>query len=527
MKKNTQNQTTYLECNQKKRAAACHALLKAKDSTLTLLRPHSEECSINKTDIDLLEAKTEMKSKAEESGSGQTLRSVFREVTNKHSVQSQVTYNQMESVMQKRRTLTRPAIPRSAEQAREAIMQGPESYRRHFRHAVSTTLHGEALVFYSERAKAAISEGTAQFIQGDGTFQVVPEIYDQLFSIMVDYKGVMLPVGFALMTTRVLELYMAVAEEFYLGLGSNGKLRPTHGISDYEANIERALAFHFPELVMSGCQFHFSQSIYRRIKKLKLVPLYRRSQNFRQWARLVMGLPLVPQEQLVATYKEHLERETFPECVSTEPAKVRALKKYVSQHWLHSKVTDRLSVYHLQRRTSNEVESFHRWLRVHIPPVSSRSNFWTFVEKLNAFIDEVDISIDCLKNGLPLRRNKSKARRDAEEMLEQLKARLELKEITTLEYLKAARGQVDFGEESLLEAEGASAENQEEESEEEEEASDKENADMALCELCVEAAVKVVLLPCTHARLCLACSVLVDRCPSCEVVIADRLEIAL
>ena len=327
------------------------------------------------------------------------------------------------------------------------------------------------------------------------------------------------------MTSRKQDLYTAVLEEIKVSFGEN--FRPTSAVCDYEKAIENALIFNFPDMEVRGCAFHYSNDVYKHMKTLRLVPLYLRDSAFRQWARLVMGLPLLPAEHIVDVYKQELEKQTF-DCVATVATSIRKLKAYVNRHWLQRVGAVKLSVFSSSRRTNNETESYHRWLRTHIPPVSAKANYWVFLEHLNAFIDATDADFQCLANGLQVRRAKTKQRVAAELKLDNLKGMLRRGELAPFEFLTAARDKMpepssanveEDGEEENV---GGSASGNDEEGE-----AEKENGDAKKCDLCQLDRVSVLFLPCTHAKWCQECAADLAICPACDSSIVEKLEIIL
>ena len=135
--KNKRSSKTYFECRDKKKGCPGMIRTDEKTETVTQLKEHQvPACTVDETTIATLIAKTEMKEAAEESGAGatqQSLRSVFKEVAEKHGVSSRMAFGDVENSMRKRWRLNMPVIPQSAEEALTAMTNVPSSYARHFR----------------------------------------------------------------------------------------------------------------------------------------------------------------------------------------------------------------------------------------------------------------------------------------------------------------------------------------------------------------------------------------------------------
>ncbi|CAM4836094.1 unnamed protein product [Rotaria magnacalcarata] len=68
----------------------------------------------------------------------------------------------------------------------------------------------------------------------------------------------------------------------------NRTFKPARVMSDYEASIITAVANEFPQAIHSGCFFHFTQAIYRRIQSLGLITSYSQDSDIRICCRKLM-----------------------------------------------------------------------------------------------------------------------------------------------------------------------------------------------------------------------------------------------
>ena len=114
----------------------------------------------------------------------------------------------------------------------------------------------------------------------DGTFEVTPLIFFQLFSIMgtitQTYKGierkVAIPLVHSLLEskreeayTKVLEVTLAYAENAGIRINFHQTV-----MSDFEIAIINATKTHFGEDVIRLCLFHLCQSVYRHVQSTGL-----------------------------------------------------------------------------------------------------------------------------------------------------------------------------------------------------------------------------------------------------------------
>jgi hypothetical protein len=74
--------------------------------------------------------------------------------------------------------------------------------------------------------------------------------------------------------------------------------------------------------------------------------------------------------------------------------KVEKIFRYVNVFWFGTVGPDRFSVFEAERRTNNDVESFHRWLNSRC--ANTRQNFWSFVSKQISASDSISSNVKIL-----------------------------------------------------------------------------------------------------------------------------------
>ena len=76
---------------------------------------------------------------------------------------------------------------------------------------------------------------------------------------------------------------------------------PTFAIGDFELAPKNSFTKIFPNITIIGCWFYYTKVIYDKLKKLGLSKSYRKNSIFRIWIRKLMGLPLLPEEEILPT----------------------------------------------------------------------------------------------------------------------------------------------------------------------------------------------------------------------------------
>lgn len=206
----------------------------------------------------------------------------------------------------------------------------------------------------------------------DGTFEVVPSIMRQLFSIHGLIGNEIVPLVFAIMSSKSKEAY---SELFYelckCACNFNITLNPMRIVSDFEKASVAAAKMFFPSALYKGCLFHFGQIIWRRVQAEGCAKKYGTNEDFSIQIRMLKSLAFVPSDEIEFYYRE-LKKE-----FDADAAKIG---KWFEKNYVTGELTKRrkqtlpmyspefwsISDSHHENfpRTSNSVEAWHRRLKV-------------------------------------------------------------------------------------------------------------------------------------------------------------------
>ena len=75
---------------------------------------------------------------------------------------------------------------------------------------------------------------------------------------------------------------------------STSPLQPQRVLSDFERSAMNAYEEEFPGIIIKGCHFHMTQSLWRKIQELGLATEYKVNQDVRSWFDLFIGLAFLP-----------------------------------------------------------------------------------------------------------------------------------------------------------------------------------------------------------------------------------------
>ena len=202
------------------------------------------------------------------------LRHIFDDVCRSVDAGTSVSFAAVESSMYKRRRTAMPTLPRDPQScdtalsnSRFAFVGQSPFYRGH----VTCGDNDTALIFASEHQLALLCPSSVVYI--DSTFRVVPSLFYQLFTIFVPHAEHTFPVCFALMSRKTTALYEAVFGKVRAAVP---QFQPPQVIADFEEAPAAAIRAVFGnEVIISGCWFHFTQALVKRVRKLDLVNAFR------------------------------------------------------------------------------------------------------------------------------------------------------------------------------------------------------------------------------------------------------------
>jgi hypothetical protein len=80
--------------------------------------------------------------------------------------------------------------------------------------------------------------------------------------------------------------------------------------TDFEFAAICALKEVYSNVIVSGCQFHLSQCIWRKIQSMGLVSMYKSNNNIKKFTKVLTALSYVRIGKLLCTFNE-LKNSTF------------------------------------------------------------------------------------------------------------------------------------------------------------------------------------------------------------------------
>ncbi|XP_065683470.1 uncharacterized protein LOC136096235 [Hydra vulgaris] len=379
------------------------------------------------------------------------------------------------------------------------------------------------IVFASPFLLNLLKEATIMF--ADATFKVVPTNFSggQLFNILTEVRGIVLPIVHILMSGKKLGLYKAALEKVK---ELENDFSPIISMVDYEAAILNALKSSFPNIRITGCRFHFGQSILKKIKAVGLQTEYVHDNVIRKWGKKYIALCMLP-SYLVQGELTKLKIITaqFPRADIKE--KMKRFESYFDHFWMGCKTPNHFSVFGLKHRTNNVSESLHSKMSRNM---TSHTGFWRFLDQLvHQIILPTEVEVRQMENGENPRPAPRRDRQKTAEKLNLYECRLNSGEWTPTKFLDSCahlfsdlKMPLDENVQELVETEliGLNA------FQTISNIDPTEPSDESKCKVCYVNRLEVLILPCRHFSLCHRCKEILSlnndkRCPICRADIAE------
>lgn len=221
----------------------------------------------------------------------------------------------------------------------------------------------------------------------DGTFKVVPTLFEQLYTIHGLKDNVAIPLVFALLPNKTEQTYIKLLQEIKNVLPAGAGPRTI--MTDFELAMINAVQQELPDTVHRGCFFHFSQCIFRHIQSNGLQREYEQNPQTALTLKMLPALAFVPTNDVVNAFDHLCDQNMFP-------PELRAVVDYFEDTWIgrpqrrgrqrrqplfahtmwncYDGVRDGLP------KTNNFIEGWHRGFQMQIS--ADHPSIWKFISAL-------------------------------------------------------------------------------------------------------------------------------------------------
>ncbi|KAB0805089.1 hypothetical protein PPYR_02059 [Photinus pyralis] len=198
----------------------------------------------------------------------------------------------------------------------------------------------------------------------DGTFSSAPALFQQLYTIHVVHGGLVIPALYALLPNKTKATYQRMLQHIKV---LQPGLQPRRLMTDFEQAAIQAFDEEFPNIEKTGCFFHLSQSVWRKVQNEGLTARYQNDHEFSRWIRMIPSLAFLPPDRVTQSFEDLLDDPDFPQealpianyfedtYIGRINRRGRQAPLFPIQFW---------NVYQRtlngQHRTNNDVEGWHR-----------------------------------------------------------------------------------------------------------------------------------------------------------------------
>ncbi|XP_020898546.1 uncharacterized protein LOC110237295 [Exaiptasia diaphana] len=125
-------------------------------------------------------------------------------------------------------------------------------------------------------------------------------------------------------------------------------------VLDFEKSAWKALSRVLPTVKLSGCSFHWSKAVWRKIQYLGLQAAYHEDRAAQTFLRNVMALPYIPADDIEEMFNRLHEQ-------ANQNDSLLNLLQYVRKTWIYANRWDPTtwSAYRRNIRTNNDIEGWH------------------------------------------------------------------------------------------------------------------------------------------------------------------------
>lgn len=130
----------------------------------------------------------------------------------------------------------------------------------------------------------------------DGTFSTAPALFQQLYVIRAALGDTTIACVYAFMTSKSQEMYVELFRAINVKCQILGfDLDPVTIMTDFEQAVFAAIAeVYGSDVRKTACFYHLTQSTWRKVQELGLVPRYKNDADVRHFCGMIDGLAFLP-----------------------------------------------------------------------------------------------------------------------------------------------------------------------------------------------------------------------------------------
>ncbi|CAF4467107.1 unnamed protein product, partial [Didymodactylos carnosus] len=163
---------------------------------------------------------------------------------------------------------------------------------------VDTGPGADRILIFSSPEQISILESSDDFFI-DGTFDVVPEIFYQLYVIHAVHRQHVIPAVFGLLRRKNAVTYQRLINNI---VEFAPAWCPQNIVLDFEKAVMNVFSTSFPQASLSGCYFHLRQSIHRQLQAQGLQKYYEDDGDFAHGIHKIAALAFIHPKDVVEAF---------------------------------------------------------------------------------------------------------------------------------------------------------------------------------------------------------------------------------
>lgn len=155
----------------------------------------------------------------------------------------------------------------------------------------------------------------------DGTFRSTPHPYKQFVTVHGKYHGRLLCLASCMLSGKTIGHYRQFLECLKTAIRrlTSHRLKPTMVVCDFEQSLILSVQSEFPRAKVSGCYFHYCQSLYKKVNNLGLAIPYRRDPQLKEAIRKCFALGYLPLALVRQTFVQFRTSRRIQHLIATYP----------------------------------------------------------------------------------------------------------------------------------------------------------------------------------------------------------------
>ena len=232
----------------------------------------------------------------------------------------------------------------------------------------------------------------------DGTFFVAPDLFCQLYTIHLYKYHNMICCAYFCLPNKTTSTYVKMLQI----IQQRVSIRATRFQIDYEGAARNAINQVFPDKMIKGCFFHYTQCLGWKVQEIGLVTEYNTGEGpVRDMVRRTAGLPLLKPEDIQVGFDSAVAKVSEMAEHQITVHKMVEYCEYVWNTWIGSNALfpqEMWTRYNVPGpRTNNHLEGWHNSLKNTIR--RHKPDIYTFIEAIKVQQTSTNLVLQQLETG--------------------------------------------------------------------------------------------------------------------------------